>query len=193
MAIGPSARIGLVGPSGCGKSSLLRVIAMLDPIDLGEIRFYGDIVSHDEIPGYRRRVVYLHQRPAIILSTVRENLAIANKVKTSAVDFDESLAKRWFDRIGKPASMLDQNAEQLSGGERQLVALVRAMMLDPIAILLDEPTASLDEDSVYHVESVLRDWLDEDSERRLVWVSHDRSQVHRVTDRIVEMVDGKLV
>ena len=98
-----------------------------------------------------------------------------------------------LERLNKPISILDQSTSQLSGGERQLIALIRAIQLDPLVLLLDEPTASLDADSVGHVETLLNHWHAENESRSLVWVSHDPSQVQRVTHHVIEIDGGRLI
>tara|TARA_R110002049_G_scaffold4601_4_gene31978 strand:- start:258492 stop:259088 length:597 start_codon:yes stop_codon:yes gene_type:complete len=186
-------RVGLVGPSGCGKSSLLRVMAMLDSITRGDLIFRGRPVHSVDVPTYRRQVIYLSQRPSLASGTVRSNLQLPFRFQTSTAKFDESRVVMHLKQLNKPTSLLEQAADQLSGGEQQLIALIRAIQLDPCMLLLDEPTASLDESSVNQVETLLDRWISEDQSRTYVWVSHDGSQVDRVTDCVFRMDSGKLV
>ena len=185
-------RLGIIGPSGGGKSSLLRVMAMLDPIDAGEILFHGRRVADADVPGFRRRVIYLPQRPALIKTSVRNNLSAPFRFASGSTPYDEKRIVDLLQQLGKSVSILDQNADQLSGGEQLLIALVRAIQLEPIVLLLDEPTASLDEKSVLQVEQIVAQWHSQDESRSLVWVGHDREQVRRVTDHVIRMEGGRL-
>ena len=74
VAIGFGERLGVLGPSGAGKTVLLRAMARLDPLDEGSIRWQGRVVQGEGVPDYRKRVVYLHQRPALLEGTVEDNL-----------------------------------------------------------------------------------------------------------------------
>lgn len=193
LRVDPSTRLGLVGSSASGKSSLLRVMAMLDPITGGQMLFRGQTVPDTEIPSFRRQVVYLAQHPSMILGTVRANLEAPFCFKSAATEFDLTRVLSLFERLGKPASILDQTTDQLSGGERQLIALVRALQLDPAVLLLDEPTSALDDDAAGKFESLLEHWRQDGASRSFVWVSHDGRQVERMTDQIVRMTEGRLV
>src|SRR5579862_8372644 len=74
VSIRPGERLGVLGPSGAGKTVLLRAIARLDRVDEGSVRWRGDVVRGEAVPDYRKRVVYLHQRPALLDGTVEDNL-----------------------------------------------------------------------------------------------------------------------
>jgi putative ABC transport system ATP-binding protein len=88
----------------------------------------------------------------------------------------------WLERLGRPPSFLDLEASHLSGGEAQLMALLRALQLDPDVLLLDEPTASLDAATTERVEQLLRRWLAE-APRACLLVSHDGAQLRRLAGR----------
>ncbi len=190
----PGDKLAIVGPSGSGKTLLLRALALLDPLQSGSLFWRGGSVGSSDIPSYRRHVIYLHQRPALIEGDVESNLRLPY---TFAVHrdhhFDASRVKQLFAAVGRDESFLMKHKSDLSGGEAQLAALVRAMQLDPTILLLDEPTAALDSEATAAVESILQSWWGEmPNDRSLVWVSHNQEQVERVTDRRVCIEGGRL-
>ena len=187
-------RAALVGASGSGKTLLLRALALLDPVDGGEVCWQGRPVRRDAIPAFRARAIYLHQRPSFDASTVDESLRRPFLLATHRRQaFDRSRAIGLLDQLGRDAAFLDKNVRDLSGGEIQIAALVRAILLDPAVLLLDEPTAALDAKTSAAVERLISDWVDRSPDgRAVVWVTHDAEQAARVGKRIVSMKAGKV-
>ncbi len=194
-------RIGLVGPSGSGKTTLMRAIAMLDRFS-GKLFYQEKQITGDAIPAYRREVIYLSQRPYFIRGTVEENLRLPFRFKSSNQQgtfqsFERNVATLRLEEFQLPPQILDQPCDSLSGGEQQVIALIRALALGPRVLLLDEPTAALDPDTRDRYEKQIHQWhgssnVDMESDRVLLWTSHDPSQVHRMTRRIVTLDGGKL-
>jgi putative ABC transport system ATP-binding protein len=107
--------------------------------------------------------------------------------------FDRERILQLLEGLGRSAAFLDRSSRDLSGGEAQIVALLRAVQLDPALLLLDEPTASLDNVTAQAVEGLLDRWFAAgQGERALVWVSHDLDQARRVTGRCLHMRSGRL-
>jgi putative ABC transport system ATP-binding protein len=188
-------RLGVMGPSGAGKTVLLRALAMLDPVDEGAVRWQGDQVLGPAIPRYRSQVMYLHQRPALFDGTIEDNLRQPFGLEVHrARAFRRARAVELLEALGRDASFLDKASRELSGGEAQLVALVRAIQLDPAVLLLDEPTASLDPTTAQSAEDLLNQWIGESpGAHALVWVSHDHDQTLRMTDSRIHLRSGHLV
>ena len=188
-------RLGVLGPSGAGKTVLLRALAMLDPLDAGAIRWQGRAVHGDAAPDYRKHVIYLHQRPALFEGNVEQNLRYPFTLKShQGRSFDRERAIEFLISLGRDRAFLDKSSRDLSGGEAQIVAFVRAVQLEPSVLLLDEPTASLDPATAQALEGVLDRWLAaRTAERALVWVSHDREQTLRMTARKISLCSGRLV
>ena len=190
-------RIGLVGESGSGKSTLMRALVMLDPCDSGTISYAGNIVSGGvggtAVPAFRRKVGYLNQRPAMIEGSVEDNLRLPFNLEICREAYDRDVAVQLLSELKKLPSLIDQDAGKLSGGEQQLVALVRAILAGPQLLLLDEPTASLDPGSTTALERFLTNWIHLDSKRSWIWASHDADQVARMTDRVLFMKSGKII
>ncbi len=191
-------RVALLGPSGAGKTLLLRALALLDPIDAGIVVWRGRAVRGDDVPCYRGQVMYLQQRPALFPGSVADNLRhpFALRVHRGR-SFDRSRIVVLLDELGRDPSFLDKSHRDLSGGEAQIVALLRAIQLDPVVLLLDEPTAALDRASAQSIETLVLRWhgapTSFDADRRAcVWVTHDHDQANRVTDRTIRVHGGMI-
>jgi UDP-glucose/iron transport system ATP-binding protein len=187
-------RLGVLGPSGAGKTVLLRAMALLDPLDAGTILWQGRPVRDEGVPLFRKRVIYLHQRPALFDGSVLDNLRLPFALKNHRDRvFDRNRALDLLANLGRDAEFLAKPSRRLSGGEAQLVALVRALELEPAVLLLDEPTASLDLPTTQAVERALEDWLTAGNDgRAFVWVSHDLEQTRRMTTRRIYLRAGRL-
>jgi putative ABC transport system ATP-binding protein len=191
FSLDPGERLAVAGASGSGKTLLLRAVAGLDRLDEGTVTHRGREPDEWRMPEYRARVTYLAQTPALVEGTVEENLRLPFDFR---VHGDRSYDRRrilgYLDRLERGADFLDRDADDLSGGERQLVALLRVVQLEPAVLLLDEPTAGLDEALVNEVEALVGEWLG-DGERGAVWTSHHSAQLERVTDRRLDVGDFK--
>ncbi len=172
--------LAITGPSGSGKSLLLRMLADLDPNE-GEVRL-GDLArSACAGPQWRRQVTYVAADAGWWGETVGEHF------EASQLGAATALAAR----LGLKPELMAGPVARLSTGERQRLALIRALVQDPPALLLDEPTSSLDEESVGQVEAVLRERLA--AGLVLVLVSHDPRQAARLGDQQMKMRQGRLV
>lgn len=195
LAIGAGDRIALTGPTGSGKTVLLRSLAMLDAVEEGTILWEGNPPKPDEVPGYRARAIYLTQQAKLFEGTVEQNLQLAYSL---AVHRDRAYARdhilTYLDHLGRDKHFLALDVANLSGGEMQIVALLRAIQLDPTILLLDEPTASLDEATTRQIEQLVSDWMSvADTRRAFVWVTHDAAQANRVAKRTLHFRDGQLI
>jgi putative ABC transport system ATP-binding protein len=106
--------------------------------------------------------------------------------------FDRGRVIDLLSAVGRDAAFLEKKVAELSGGEVQLAALVRALQLDPTILLLDEPTAALDGPTATAVEQLIDRWLTESSQRAMIWVSHNEAQALRVGRTAVRMEAGRL-
>lgn len=177
-------RLAVVGASGTGKSLLLRSLAGLDRVQAGQIVFEGKSLDQWSMPNHRARVIYLHQRPALLEATVEDNL---QQVYQLAVHHDRTYDReqilRYLKVLNRADDFLQRPSATLSGGEAQIVAFLRALQLSPDILLLDEPTASLDSETAQRLEALVQRWQAEHPSRAYLWTSHNPTQLQRLTDR----------
>jgi putative ABC transport system ATP-binding protein len=194
VVVDRGARVAVLGPSGAGKTLLLRSLALLDELDEGVVLWSGQVIRCEAVPSYRGAVLYLHQRPTLFEGNVETNLRHPFSLRVHRNRrFDRDRIIQLLEQLGRDVSFLEKSHRDLSGGEAQIVALVRALQLDPIVLLLDEPTASLDREAATVVEGLLRRWhADRAGRRAYVWVTHDAGQAERVADQILWMEAGRV-
>jgi putative ABC transport system ATP-binding protein len=193
IAVSAGERWAVAGPSGSGKTLLLRALALLDPVE-GEFRWQGEPILSSSVPEYRSHVVYLSQSSPVIEGTVEDNLRIPYQLSRYADrDWSRSQAAAWCQQLGKQESFLQRSSADLSGGEKQIVALLRVLPLDAQILLLDEATSALDPATEEKFESLVDAWLSErPDERAVVWVSHDESQRQRVSSQSLHLEHGRM-
>ncbi len=181
-------RLGLVAPSGAGKTLLLRTLALLDPPQAGTFHLLGRPPAAWGVPRWRAMVLYLAQRPVAGGGTVAANLRAPWRFRErrGRGGWSHGRITGWLAALGRDAGFLDYDAERLSGGELQLLALLRGLQFDPTVLLLDEPTASLDGATTAAVEALLTDWLAA-GPRACVLISHDGEQIERFASRTLEL------
>jgi len=179
----------LVGPSGCGKTTTLRLLAGLEPVTSGEIRFGDRVVN--KIRPRDRNIAMVFQDYAIFPHlTVYENIAYglrSRRAPRTLVRERVPVAARTF-RI---EHLLQRKPRQLSGGERQRVALSRAMVRDASLYLYDEPLSNLDAQLRHQArEDIIT--LHREKGRPSIYVTHDQSEAMALGDRIAVMRDGQI-
>ncbi len=182
----------LEGASGSGKSTLLRCIVYLEKPAGGAVYWSGEEVGEDNIRRFRRHVVYVHQTPVAIAPTVEENLAFPRQMAQQLDDstdrgMTEEEQRELLDHFGLGAVDWTRRFDELSVGEQQRVALVRCLSVRPDVLLLDEPTASLDEENARLVEACIDSILAEDGPRAVVWISHNEKQRDRLDGRRLQI------
>jgi putative ABC transport system ATP-binding protein len=188
------AQIAITGSSGSGKSVFLRTLALLDAPSSGELLWQGKSVVNDSVPTYRTCVSYVAQRPALVEGSVLDNLQFPFTLKSlQKRSFDLPHASDLLAQAGKDAGFIKKNVQDLSGGESQIVALVRMLQLAPQVMLFDEPTSALDPQSALAVEHLVRHWFEAgNGSRAYIWVSHDPEQARRMSTRHLTMDKGVL-
>ncbi|MFC4776957.1 ATP-binding cassette domain-containing protein [Paenibacillus sp. GCM10023252] len=183
-------RVALLGASGQGKSTLLRLIARLIPLDSGTISLHGKPMNEWRPNDWRRKVAYVAQQPVMLQGTVEANLRMASVLH--GIPYNEERAQSLIAAAGLGKLDLSKPASELSGGEKQRVALIRTLMLEPEVLLLDEVTSSLDPGSKTAVESCLNDWLKE-HQASAIWITHDLEQARTVSEQVWFLGEGALL
>ncbi|HEY5036132.1 MAG TPA: ATP-binding cassette domain-containing protein [Chthoniobacterales bacterium] len=183
----------LIGPSGCGKSTLLRLLIRLLEPDKGEILFEGEEVTAGNAQAIRRRVGYVIQEGGLFPHlTARSNILLMSRHLGRAPNEMKNRLEELSELSRFPKEALDRYPTELSGGQRQRVGLMRALMLSPEVLLLDEPLGALDP----LVRSALQQDLKEIFNRlqqTAILVTHDMGEAAFLADEIVLMNEGRIV
>ena len=170
--------ISIVGPSGCGKTTLLNILGTLDKPDSGEVIFKGELVTHmndDQLSKLRAEKIgfifqshYLLPQISVIENVILPTLAV-NRKQNNSIIFDE--AESLLSQVGLK-KQAHKFPSQLSGGEKQRVAIVRSLINKPNLVLADEPTGSLDKSRGEDIIDLLKS-LCVNNQTSLVVVTHD--------------------
>ena len=199
LAVQPGETLGLVGESGCGKSTVARAVVGLVPLSAGKILLDGQDFSSTakrNSRSFRRRVQMIFQDPYSSLNprmSVKEMLNEAlSRVRGSRHADRRARSLELLDLVGLSSSALDRYPHQFSGGQRQRLAIARALALRPDVIINDEVTSALDVSVQGTILNLLRD-LQRQLNLSFIFISHDLSTVRYMSDRIAVMYLGRIV
>lgn len=187
-------RLAIIGPSGCGKSTCLRCLNMLETPDSGDIIFdnINLMNNKNKLSEIRRHIGMVFQSFNLFLNlTVLENIILApTKLKimnkTESIKEAKKLLKR-FNLIDK----INNYPKELSGGEKQRVAIIRTLIMKPKIILFDEPTSALDPEMVNEVEDVIKTIAFEGM--TMIIVSHEMKFIKNVATKVMFLKDGSIL
>jgi osmoprotectant transport system ATP-binding protein len=183
----------LIGPSGCGKSTLLRLAAGLIRPDAGEVWFEGARLEPETLREARLRMGYVIQEGGLFPHlTIRRNVTLmARELGWVRTRREERLAEL-AELTRLPGTLLDRYPLELSGGQRQRAALMRALMLDPDLLLLDEPLGALDPMIRVELQQELKA-IFQRLGKTVLLVTHDLSEAVHFGDRLVLLRAGRIV
>ncbi|MBU0672374.1 MAG: ATP-binding cassette domain-containing protein [Candidatus Margulisbacteria bacterium] len=173
----------LVGENGSGKTTLLETLALLEPPQAGTLLFQDDQVNFNaSLLNLRQQIAFCLQQPYIFRTSVFNNIAFG--LKTSK---EEKVAR--ISRIFGLAELLNKKATALSGGEAQKVALARTFVLETPVILLDEPTANLDETSIEQLNQLLSEVKNRGT--TVILASHRLNNAFKLADEVITLEDSQ--
>lgn len=170
-------RLTLAGPSGSGKSRLLRILADLDPHS-GTLMLEGVKSATIKAHIWRQEVVLIPAESAWWADEVHHH-------------FSQSPESSWWDQFHLEEQCLEWPVSRLSSGEKQRLALMRALVLKPKILLLDEPTSNLDHENTMAIEAFMTHYCQQ-YDTACIWVSHDMDQLDRLGGKALRMNQGRL-
>ena len=193
--------LGLIGPTGSGKTTLLRLINLLDKPSTGSILFDGRMVSgkpEKELLCARRKMAMVFQKPVMFKVSVEANVSYGLRMR-GRVDATDAIGGKMSvsDRVEEALAAVglsgyrSRDANTLSGGETQRIALARALILQPDLLLLDEPTANLDPGSAASIDSLLQSLAG--SRTAVILATHNMQQCRKLAGRVAVLQAGRLM
>ena len=183
----------LIGPSGCGKSTLLRLIVGLIQADAGTITFEGAILTPRNIRDARQRMGYVIQEGGLFPHlSVADNVTVMARYLRRDAQWIQTRLEELARLVQLPQSLLQRFPAELSGGQRQRVSLMRALMLDPDLLLLDEPLGALDPMIRYQLQLELKA-IFASLGKTVVMVTHDIAEAAFFGHTLVLMREGRIV
>lgn len=184
--------VALIGPSGCGKSTLIRLIIGLLKPDSGSIEIDGITVTDQSLASIRHKTGYVIQQGGLFPHlTARENCSLAAEYHGWDKNRVEQRLMNLCELTGISYSQLDKYPHEFSGGQNQRISLIRALMLDPEILLLDEPLASIDPLVRFELQEDLKE-IFKSLNKTVIFVTHDLGEAGYLADEIFLMNEGKI-
>lgn len=188
MSIEKGDYISIVGPSGSGKSTFLKLSAsLISPTD-GNIYFYDKPYNDLDPIQLRRKVSYCFQTPYLFGSNVMDNLCFPFSIRNLKTDMHkiDALLKRF--KLN--SEFKSKDVLNLSGGEKQRIALIRSLLFSPQVLLLDEVTSALDSENTLIVEELIKELNEEGT--TILWVTHNMEQSRKNANKRLTIKDGSI-
>ncbi len=180
----------LMGPNGCGKSTFLRICALLEQQNSGEVSYFNNSTPLAQDIILRRRITLVLPRTGVFNTTVFRNVAYSLTIRGLDRPTIERKVNAALDFVGL-GPKAGQHARTLSSGETQRLGIARALVLEPEVLFLDEPTASIDEENTEIIESIIGA-MKKEGRSTIIMTTHDRDQANRVGDVQLVMKSGRI-
>ncbi|MBD1850728.1 ATP-binding cassette domain-containing protein [Leptolyngbya sp. FACHB-711] len=184
-------RVAIVGASGAGKTTLLRVLNRLSEVSQGQVFFQQQEIRQIPPVELRQQVVLVLQESKLLGMTVRAALKYPLQLRKLPQRELEQRMQLWLERLHIPQEWLERSEIQLSVGQRQLVAIARALMTQPKVLLLDEPTSALDAGRAQNLLEVLND-LSQTEGTAILMVNHQLELAQQFCTRMLLLDRGRL-
>lgn len=182
----------LIGSSGSGKTSFLRLLNRLETPKAGQILFEGRAIESYPIRGLRTKIGFAFQSPALFDGSVRDNLLVAARFsRGKVVKEDDDRMLHALELAELSGEYLERGGNQLSGGEKQRVALARTLMTDPKVLLLDEPTSALDPKSAAALIDTLKKLSE--SGMTIIMATHRLEETAALQADVVQFESGRIL
>ncbi len=182
----------LIGPSGAGKTSLLRLLNRLSELTSGAIYLENQDIRTIPVLQLRRQVMLVPQEPKLLGMTVQEALAYPLVLQQLPQRHIQERLQTIREQMHLPEDWLNRTELQLSVGQRQLVAIARALVTQPKILLLDEPTSALDAGTASHVLNILTD-LAFQAQMTMIMVNHQLDMAQLFSSRVLYLQEGQLL
>ncbi|NPD88294.1 MAG: ABC transporter ATP-binding protein [Asgard group archaeon] len=179
----------LLGESGCGKTTLLKIVAGIIEPEKGKILMDNSDVTH--LSSQRRKIGYVPQAQVLFPHmTVKKNISFGlESQKLSKEEIEEKI--QWISNLAHLEELMERYPSQISGGQKQKVALARAMAIEPHLLLLDEPLSSIDAMGREELALTIRR-IQKETETTALYVTHNQEEARLISDRVGIMYDGKI-
>lgn len=182
----------ILGRSGSGKSTLLQIINGMIRPDAGEVRLFGAPLEYRNVHALRLKIGYVVQQIGLFPHlTIGQNITLLGKVTHAPAEAMRKRVAHLMDMVQLPQEYLGKYPHQLSGGEQQRAGLCRAMLLEPPVLLMDEPFASLDEETREGIYRHLM-LIQQQEPRMMLIVSHDWNEAIALSDQFIWLQEGTL-
>lgn len=181
--------ISVVGPSGSGKSTFLKLCAQLISPTEGDIVYKSKSYVEYSPVEWRKSIGYCFQTPYLFGDTVMDNLKFPYSIRSKKIELKR--VEELFSIFKLKNDCLDNKVKNLSGGEKQRIALIRTLLFKPEILLLDEVTSALDVDNTLIVEKVIQSLNEEGI--TILWITHNPVQSKKYSNKVISMENGEIM
>lgn len=183
----------LLGVNGAGKTTFLSILNLLLAPSTGSILYRGLNIlnSQTDKVHIRREMTMVTQTPYLFNTTVEDNIAYGLRIRNFSRDQIGDIVSRCLVRV-RLSGFEKRRARELSGGEVQRVAIARALAIEPRVLLLDEPTANVDIETISLIDELLEE-LNSKSQMSIIMATHDRNQAHHLAHKVFILEDGRII
>ncbi|MBD2317944.1 ABC transporter ATP-binding protein [Phormidium tenue] len=193
VAIAQGSKTALIGATGSGKTTFLRLLNRLTDPSVGTIFLNGKNIQEIPIQTLRRRVMLVPQEPSLLGMTVHEALSYPLKLQNFSQSEIDGRSQKWIDKLQIDRKLLNRSELELSLGQRQWMAIARALIMEPEVLLLDEPTSALDRGLSHLLLDTLTELTQLPQPVTVVMINHQLDLVQTWCDRLICLHKGELV